>query len=109
MPTTSPSRKGSDLKAFFSAAGLADDVLNGDRCPRRRVFLVRVVALEDLSGVIVPQGCGGRARNLEKQIHSDREIRRKNKSSAVALNQFLDPIDLLHTSPSCRRPCSCPL
>ena len=53
-----------------------------------------MVPLEDLSGVIVPQSRGGRARNVEKQIHSHGEVCRVNKSRAAALNQFPDAIDL---------------
>jgi len=93
MPTTSPSRKESDLEIFWAAAGFADYVLDGDRRSRRRIFFVNVMPLEDLSRVVVAQRCGDGACGIEKQIYSHRKIRRENKSCVVPLHQFAHAVE----------------
>ena len=86
--------KGSDLQILLRplAAGFADHALDGDRRSRGRIFLVSVVPLEDLSGVLVLQGCSRGARDVEEQIHSHGEVRRVNEVRAVALDQLPDSI-----------------
>jgi hypothetical protein len=44
--------EGCDLESFVLAAGFADRVLDGNGCAGGRVFLVDVVALENLAGII---------------------------------------------------------
>ena len=80
---------------FFVAAGFADDVLEGDRGAGGGVFLVGVVAFEDLARVVVAQGCCGSARYVEEKIHADGEICGVEESSFVLLDQGADVVDVL--------------
>ena len=66
--------EGCDFQVFFLAAGLADYLLEGDRGAGRGVFFLRVVALENLAGVIMLQSCGGGAGDFEKQIYAEGEV-----------------------------------
>ena len=54
-----------------------------------------VVAFEDLSGVVVAQGCGGGAGDFKKQIYADGEVRGIEESSFVLLDQGADLVDVL--------------
>ena len=58
--------KGSDLETFVLAAGFPDRALDGDGRARRRILFVNVMALEDLAGIIVAQGCCGGTGDIEK-------------------------------------------
>src|SRR5580692_3020181 len=69
-------------------------MLKRDRRSRRRVFFLTVMPLEDLSRVIVAEGCCGSARHLEKKVYSDGEICCVNKSCAMILDRLLHPVQL---------------
>jgi hypothetical protein len=55
---------------------------------------MNVVPLENLSRVVVSQSGRCRARNVEKQIHTHREVCCINESRAVALDQLTHSIHL---------------
>ena len=71
--------EGSDFDLIFLlTTRFADYSLDGDRRARRRIFLVHVMPLENLSGIIVLQSCGGRARQRrEKDSLPRRSLQRK--------------------------------
>ena len=66
--------EGCDFQIFIFAAGLADYLLERDCGAGGSVFFLRVVALENLAGVIVLQRSGGGAGHFEEKIYADGEI-----------------------------------
>jgi len=84
--------KGSDFDFVLIAAGLVDHALEGDGRAGGCILFCSVVALEDLSGVAVMQGCGGGSRDVEKQIYADRKVCGVHQAGAVGFNQTLDAI-----------------
>src|SRR5579864_4932184 len=84
--------EGNDLEIFFLAAGFANYVLDGESRAGWRVFLVRVVALEDLSGVVVTQGGGRGPGDIEEQVHTYGKIGRVDESSVVRIHQFANAV-----------------
>src|SRR5450631_263680 len=86
--------EGCDLQIFFLVAGLADYLLDRDGGAGRGVFLVDVVALENLSGVVVAQGYGGGAGYVEEEIHADREVCGVDEACIVLLDQSTDAGDV---------------
>ena len=85
--------EGCDLESFLLAAGFADYALEGDGRAGGGVFLVGVVALENLAGVIVAQGGGGGAGDVEEEIYADGEIGGVEESCSVVLDQVADVVD----------------
>ena len=59
-----------------------------------RVFLVNVVALENLAGVVVAHGRGGGAGNIEEEIHSDGEVGGVDESRLVPLDEGADAVEV---------------
>ena len=53
------------------------------------------MALENLSGVVVAQGGGGGAGDVEEEIHADGEICGVEESGLVLLDQCADAIDFV--------------
>src|ERR1700688_153149 len=85
--------EGNNLQVCTFAAGLAHRPLQDDGGSRWRVFLLGVVALEDLPNVIVLQRCGGGLCRFQKNAHADREVCRTDQCDALSFNQFSDSID----------------
>jgi len=77
------------------ATGFADQVLERDGSAGGRVFFGGVVALEDLSGVVVMQGGGGGAGGFVEQIHADGKISGVDETGFVLRDQSADAIDLV--------------
>src|ERR1700688_1995442 len=85
--------EGNNLQVCTFAAGLAHRPLQDDGGSRWRIFLLGVVAFEDLPTVIVLQRCGGGPCRLQKNAHADREVCRTDQCDALSFNQFSDSID----------------
>src|SRR5580658_1208533 len=84
--------EGCDLEVFMTT-GFADDALDGDSRARRRIFFLDVMALENLTGIIVAQGGGGGAGDVEEEIHAYGKIRAIDESGALLRDQGADTID----------------
>ena len=54
-----------------------------------------MVTLENLAGVIVVQGGGGGAGNVEKKIHADGEIGGVEEPGSVLLDQISDAVEFV--------------
>src|SRR5581483_996310 len=80
--------KGDDLQ--LRVACLLHDFLKGERSAGWRIFLVGVVALEDLAEVAVFQRGSRGARNFKKQIYANRKIRAINKAGSGSRDQGAD-------------------
>src|SRR5205823_15028959 len=52
----------------------------------RRVFLLRVMPLEDLTEISVVQGCAGAAGGLKQYVDSDKKIRGIKKAGTATFN-----------------------
>ena len=87
--------EGCDFERVVLAAGFPDHVLDRDGRAGGGVFFVRVVALENLAGVIVAQGRGGGAGDVEEEIYADGEVCGVEKSGSVAFHQMADALDFL--------------
>ena len=72
----------------FLAARVAHDLLESNRRPRGSIFFLCVVALEDLSIVIVFQRGPGGGNDLEKQVHTDGKIWSVEEPGFCGLDQF---------------------
>src|SRR5215469_14671702 len=75
--------------------GFAHQVLKSDRSSRGRVFLGDVMALEDLTGVLVAEGSCRGAGDVEKQIYADGKIWSVDESGFVLFDQRPNMIDIL--------------
>src|SRR6478736_8065075 len=67
---------------------VSDDLLQGCRSSRRRVFLLRMVAFEDVAQILMLQYSRCGAGGLEKQIDAYREIRAIEKPGLVFVDQL---------------------
>ena len=74
----------------LGSGGVLNNSLQRHRRSRRRVFLLGVMALEDLSGILVLQSGGGGARNVEKQIYSDGKICGVEKPTSALFHHLPD-------------------
>ena len=81
-PDYVPLAERSDFK--LGSGGVLNDPLQRDSGSRRRVFLLRMMPLEDLPEILVLQSGRGTPRNLKKQIHTDREIGRVQQSNPAS-------------------------
>lgn len=92
--------KGCDLERFALAAGFADDAPEGDGSAGGRVFLVGVVALENLARVSVLEGSGGGTGDIEEEVHTQGEIAGVDESGLVLLDQMAHAVEFC--IPTCR-------
>jgi len=100
--------KGSDFDFVLIAAGLW--ITRWRRCRAGGCILFcSVVALEDLSGVAVMQGCGGGSRDVEKQIYAGPKSLRRTPGRCRGFQPTLDAIYFSVPIRWCRRPYSCRL
>src|SRR5262252_1710691 len=85
--------KGDDFE--FMPAHLADQLLQRERCARRRVFLLRVMTFENLAGILELRGRSGGADNVEEQVYADGKVRSVEKSRLCRLHPLAQPWYLL--------------
>src|SRR6266849_9286417 len=77
-----------------SAACVSNNLPQGGRGSRRRIFLLRMVTFEDLPRILMLQypGCG--SRHFEKQVYADREVCGIEESGLTVFDQFAHPFEL---------------
>jgi len=77
-----PFAERSDFK--LGSGRILDDSLQRGGRSRRRIFLLRMMAFEDLSEILVPQSGRCASRNLKKQIYTQREIGRLEQTDSAS-------------------------
>src|SRR5215467_13231963 len=72
----------------FGATGFRDCFLEGDCGARGSVFLLRVMAFEDLAVVAVFESSGRRARDVEEKVYPNRKIAAIKKAGLILGDEF---------------------
>src|SRR6202030_1230217 len=86
--------EGSDLQGFSLGARLTDYLLDRDGSARGGVFLMDVMTLENLAGVVMAQGGGSGASDVEEKIHPHGKVRSVDESRAVLRDQRFYPVKI---------------
>src|ERR1700722_4376778 len=75
------------------AAGFADQILQGEGSAGGGIFFARVVALEDLSGVVVAECCGRGAGCFVEEIDADGKVSGIEEAGFVLVDESTDPVE----------------
>src|SRR5258708_30792868 len=76
-------------------AGRANHALKGDGGARGSILLIGAVALENLSRIVMLQGCGCGSCDVEEQVYANGKIRRINEPDVIRLHQFPNAVEVV--------------
>src|SRR5258708_14316859 len=76
-------------------AGRANHALKGDGGARGSILLIGAVALENLSRIVMLQGCGCGSCDVEEQVHANGKIRRIDEPDVIRLHQFANAVEFV--------------